>query len=182
MTPYPITPASHKYLQHPPYLINFLRITAVTYMWYQLITRSLILIQQLSNFYEKKRAISSSVRITLTRPHPSAITSLEERFTFFDQCHPILETAIHYHEVLSTTTTVEPSILFQARKGPKWVNWIKGDLKNMTKTVPLVSSELPLPILTYQAQPESSNPSWNHTSKISLTTYTDIVLAIAMMV
>ena len=59
--------------------------------------------------YKKKRAISSSINITLSPKHPSALTSLEEHCDFFDQGRPMIEPYTHHHTLFSTTTPVEPS-------------------------------------------------------------------------
>ena len=64
--------------------------------------------------------------LTLVWSHPYALTSLEEHRAFFDQGRPLLEPTIHHHEVFSTITPEKHSIFFQALKGSKWVNSIKG--------------------------------------------------------
>ena len=62
---------------------------------------------------KQKRARSSSVMITLSQRHPSALTSLEEQRALFDQCRNLLEPAIHHHEALSTKTPDKPSIFYR---------------------------------------------------------------------
>ena len=73
---------------------------------------------------KQKRAISSSVTITLDQRHPSTLTSLEENRAFFDQGLPLLEPDTHHHEFLSTTTPDKPSNFGQSLNGTDQVNWI----------------------------------------------------------
>ena len=77
---------------------------------------------------------------------------------------------------------MESSSFGQDLKGPDKVNWIKGAFAQYDKTVILDSSLIPLPVLNYQSQLYFYTPSWTHTSKLSLTTYTANVLVIALTV
>ena len=71
---------------------------------------------------------------------------------------------------------------FQVLKEPEHVNWIKHAFVQYKTIVLLVSSLLPLPVLTYQAQPKSYNPSCTQPSIISLTIFDTSFLAIALIV
>ena len=64
--------------------------------------------------------------ITLSRWHPYTLTSLEEHRALFGQGRPLLEPAIHPHEVFTTTTPDKPSNFGQTLKVHDWFNWIEG--------------------------------------------------------
>ena len=105
----------------------------------------------------KKLAGSSSVTLTLDWRHPSAITSFDKHHALLVQSHLLLETNIHHHEVFSTITPEKPSKFGQLLKGPDRVIGLSVPLHNILRTVILVSSLLPFPVITYPAQPASSD-------------------------
>ena len=59
-----------------------------------------------------KYTTTSAIKITLSRLLPSPLTTLEEHIAFFEQDRPIIDPAIHHHEVFYATTPVEPTNVF----------------------------------------------------------------------
>ena len=75
---------------------------------------------------KQKHARSSSVTLTLSQRHPSALISFEEHQDLFDQVRPLLEPTFHHHEVLSNGDPEKPSNFGQSLKVPNQVNFMKG--------------------------------------------------------
>ena len=111
---YPITD------QFPMYVRQNIYVLAIYNVNHSLVSTAVQLLWD-----EQKCAISSYVTRTLDQRRPSALTSLEEHFSLFDQVHPVLEPNRHYHEVFFTTTPEKPSTFGQTLKGPDRINWTK---------------------------------------------------------
>ena len=73
-----------------------------------------------------KRAISSSMTLTLSLIHSSLLTSLEENCALFNQYSPLLEPTTDHHEVFTINNPDKLSNFVQFLKGPDRVNGIKG--------------------------------------------------------
>ena len=152
MTTYFISPTFHRYLKHTPVLTS-LRVYTRCKIYMLAIDNEepALSITALQILWDKQqRGISSSGKITPYRWRPSVITSLEGHCALFDQGRHILEPSIHHQKFFSTTSHVEPSNFGQALKGPKCFNWIKCSFEKYDKTVILVSSLFPSPVLAYQ--------------------------------
>ena len=108
---YPILPTSPKYLQLPPTADKFpmdalrnIYIVSLNNDDTSLASTAVQLIRD-----KQKRAISSSVILTLAQRHPYALTSLEKIRAIFEQGRFLLEPTIRYHEVFYTIIPEKPS-------------------------------------------------------------------------
>ena len=181
---YIMTLLEFEYPMNNPSITSFLWIPTLTYMWYQLETRILILLQHLSNFSKTNKnelypPLSRSTPLNdvlQLSPIPrNTAPSLNNTLPSFN----LKFTTMEYY-TLSTLWNI--LILANPSRYPNGSTASKANLHNITKIVLLVYSLIPLLMITYQSQTDSSDLSCTYPSKISLTTSTTIVIAIAIMV